>query len=215
MLPIKKMYVDSKYKTKDSVSNANFKITLPQTMYMPDNTVFYIDDVVIPHSWYTVEYFNSKLYLSIFVSANGRDQHIIELSKQLYNGSTLAAEIASITTAIGYTTTVTYNASKQTISISLEDVHFKFLTDDELRELTWTGASYDKNYLQSANGLIKNTGSTSIIHNAGNPFVSYIDLQPIRNVYIKSPNLGNYNTLGARGESDIIKKYRLLPILIK
>ena len=126
MLPIKKIYFDSKYKTKDSISDANFKITLPQTMFMPDNTVFYIDDVVIPHSWYTVEDFNSKLYLSIFVSANGRDQHIIELSKQLYNGSTLAAEIASKITAIGYTPTVTYNASKQTISVSLEFLILSF-----------------------------------------------------------------------------------------
>ncbi len=210
MLPIKKMYVDSKYKTKDSVSNANFKITLPQTMYMPDNTVFYIDDVVIPHSWYTVEYFNSKLYLSIFVSANGRDQHIIELTKQVYNGSTLATEIASNITAIGYTSIVTYNASKQTISISLEDVHFKFLTDDELRAehpvWPWTGKSYDKNYLQSANGLVKSIESKSTIHNTGNPFIAFIDLQPIRNIYIKSPNLGNFNTLGSRGECDIIKK---------
>ena len=63
MLPIKKIYVDSTYKTKDSVSNANFKIALPQTMFMPDNTVFYIDDVAIPHSWYTVEDFNKKLVL--------------------------------------------------------------------------------------------------------------------------------------------------------
>ena len=128
-------------------------------MFMPDNTVFYIDDVVIPHSWYTVEDFNSKLYLSIFVSATGRDQHIIELSKQLYNGSTLATEMASTKIAIGLI--VIYNASKQTISASLEYFDFAFLTDDELRAehpvWPWTGKSYDKNYAQSANGLLKNT----------------------------------------------------------
>ena len=64
-------------------------------------------------------------------------------------------------TAIGYTSIVTYNASKQTISISMEYVDFAFLTNDELRSehpvWPWTGKSYDKNYLQSANGLIKNT----------------------------------------------------------
>ena len=107
----------------------------------------------------------------------------------------MAAEIASVITAIGYMPTLTYNASKQTISISLEDFDFKFLTDDELRSITWTGTSYDKN-----------TESTSIIHNAENPFASFIDLQPIRNIYIKSPNLGNVNTIGSRGECDIIKK---------
>ncbi len=39
-LPIKKIYIDTKYKTKDSVSNSHFKIELPQTRLMSDNTVF-------------------------------------------------------------------------------------------------------------------------------------------------------------------------------
>ena len=90
---------------------------------MTDHTVFYMDDVAIPHSWYTVEDLNSKFCLS--VSANGRDQHIIELSKQLFNGSTLATEVARKIIAMGYSPTVIYNASKQTISISLEDFDFR------------------------------------------------------------------------------------------
>ena len=77
MLPIKKIYIDSKYKTKDSISNANFKITLPQTITFGSNSVFYIDEVAIPHSWYTVEDFNSKLYLSIFVYSISRLQIIL------------------------------------------------------------------------------------------------------------------------------------------
>ena len=49
-LPIKKLYIDTKYKSRDSVSNSNFKINLPQSLTFPDNSVFYIDDVSIPHS---------------------------------------------------------------------------------------------------------------------------------------------------------------------
>ena len=55
MLPVKKIYVDSKFKTNDSVSDSHFKIQLPETLLMHDNCVFYIDDVCIPHSWYTIE----------------------------------------------------------------------------------------------------------------------------------------------------------------
>ena len=33
-----------------------------------------------------------------------------------------------------------------------------------------------------------------------------LNLQPIRNVYIHATNLGNFNTLGARGEQTVIKK---------
>ena len=66
MLPVKKIYVDTKYKTNDSVSNSHFKIQLPETLLMPDNCVFYIDDVCIPHSWYTIEAgINDKLYFHV------------------------------------------------------------------------------------------------------------------------------------------------------
>ena len=59
--------------------------------------------------------------------------------------------------------------------------------------------------MQSANGLIKNIESKSTIHNTENPLIAYIDLQPIRNIFIKSPNLGNCNTLGPNSQYDIIK----------
>ena len=34
---------------------------------------------------------------------------------------------------------------------------------------------------------------------------SSLDLQPIRNIYISSPNLGNFTTLGPAGQASIIK----------
>ena len=42
-LPIKKIYIDTKYKRRDSVSNSNFKTDLPTTLTFPDNSVFYIE----------------------------------------------------------------------------------------------------------------------------------------------------------------------------
>ena len=62
-LPIKKIYVDTKYKSAGSASNSNFKIDLPISLSFPENTGFYIDDVCIPHSWYVIEEnVNDKLY---------------------------------------------------------------------------------------------------------------------------------------------------------
>jgi len=54
-LPIKKIYIDSKFRRKDSVSSSNFKIDLPYTLKLGENTVFYVDDVCGPHTWHTVE----------------------------------------------------------------------------------------------------------------------------------------------------------------
>ena len=47
-LPIKKVYIDSRFKTKDSVSNSHFKYELVESLQLPDNTVCYVDDVIIP-----------------------------------------------------------------------------------------------------------------------------------------------------------------------
>ena len=109
MLPIKKVYVDTKYKTSDRVGISHFKIELPHTLYLPDNTVVYVDDVAIPHSWYTVEDFSSKLYVRIYSGAGGGGyaDYILTLTKQVYNGQTCATELASKLTDIGVTPTVT------------------------------------------------------------------------------------------------------------
>ena len=48
MLPIKKIYIDSRFKSSDSASNSDFKIDLPITLLMQEDTDFYIDDVCIP-----------------------------------------------------------------------------------------------------------------------------------------------------------------------
>ena len=55
MLPIKKIYIDSRFKSSDSVSDSDFKIDLPSTYFMPENTVFYIEDVNVPVSWYSLD----------------------------------------------------------------------------------------------------------------------------------------------------------------
>ena len=37
MLPIKKIYIDSKHRTPDSLSSSHFKYDLPESFLMPDN----------------------------------------------------------------------------------------------------------------------------------------------------------------------------------
>ena len=39
-LPIKKVYVNSRYKTADSISDRNFKFELPYVLTMPHNAIF-------------------------------------------------------------------------------------------------------------------------------------------------------------------------------
>ena len=47
----------------------------------------------------------------------------------------------------------------------------------------------------------------SLFYDSNIPYVSgVLDLQLIRNIYMHSPNLGNFNTIGPNSESTIIKK---------
>ena len=55
MLPIIKIYIDSRFMSSDSKSSSDFKIDLPQNIDLPDDTVFYMDDICIPNSWYVID----------------------------------------------------------------------------------------------------------------------------------------------------------------
>ena len=67
MLPIKKIYIDSRSRTADSVDASNFKIQLPYTIEIPDNTVFFVTDVCIPHVYKLIETdVNDRLYFKYF-----------------------------------------------------------------------------------------------------------------------------------------------------
>ena len=54
MLPVKKLYIDSKAKTVDSKSTSNFAIDLVESLPMPPDCTFIVADVMIPHTWYLI-----------------------------------------------------------------------------------------------------------------------------------------------------------------
>ena len=66
-LLVKKIYIDSRYRTADGDSDSNFKIQLGRNIYLPERCVMRIDHCVIPHSWYTIEHdMNDKMYFAMF-----------------------------------------------------------------------------------------------------------------------------------------------------
>ena len=222
-LPIKEIYIDTKYKTRDSISNSNFKFDLPISLTFPENSVFYIDDVSIPHSWYVIEAgVNDKLY--IYVSPDPPDDdssgvayRIVTLDPGNYVGTDLASEMQTKTnTAIGNSLhpnlmAVTYSARRNNMTISITAASWKFfiLTPDDLSTNLrgfWLGPTFDTTNPQDMNEILGNMEGHSPLYKTQDPYVSNaINLQTIRNIYIHS-SLGNYSTLGPRGETTIIKK---------
>jgi hypothetical protein len=210
-LPVKKIYIDSKFKRHDSVSSSNFKIELPYTLKLPDNAIFYVDDVCIPHNWYTVEAgVNDKLYFRLQVQGGGAvNDYIITLSSKIYNGTQFAAEVQSkITAATSQTTTCVYDQQTRQISILIGVLETNFWTDDVLKlvvnNVTWFGPTFDRGHLSSGNDLLSNNNKQTSPKDLDVQY--YLSLQPVRNIYMRSPNISSFNTIGCNGESSVIKK---------
>ena len=62
-IPIKKVYIDSRFKTKDSKSNSEFKYELVESIQIPDKCVCFVDDVIIPVSRYNIDESNQNIYV--------------------------------------------------------------------------------------------------------------------------------------------------------
>ena len=198
MLPIKKIYIDSRYKSGDSASDSNFYIDLPINLMMPDNTGFYIDDVAIPVSWYTIEEGrNNELYVRV----NGvLRQYLISTGN--YSLVSLNTEIVNRLNFVQAPTTqftASPNVATNAIGITAAaNVVFEILTDAQLKAL-------NINANQSINNVLRNF--TPAVHDSSNPYVSgFVDLFPIRNLYLTCSGLGNFNTMSVSGDRSIVKK---------
>ena len=213
-LPVKKIYVDSRYKTNDSVSTSNFKFQLPRNVFLPQNTVFYLEDVCIPHSWHTIEAgLNDAIYL-YYQSPDAAVPPSVSVAiipPNNYIGTALASKVQELLGKQDNTFTVTYDSNNHCITIGLTTVNAKFqiLADDALtaHASVLPLINVNPNSPNSWNDIIGNSTASSTLYSVGNPYTSgMLDLLSIRNIFISSPNLGSFSTMGARGESNIIKK---------
>ncbi len=200
MLPIKKIYIDSRFKSSDSASDSDFKIDLPTTLLMPEDTGFYIDDVCIPHTWFPVE---AELNNSIVFKANGVTR-ASTIAPGNYTVKDLGlAIVAAMNSSLGVAIFESlYDARTNSLTIKQKtdflSSPFEIYTDHQVQDIAPTYKG------KSMNSLLKNF--TSKGHNT-NAFVSgYIDLYPLRNIYLTSSGLGNFNTMTVTGDRHVIKK---------
>ena len=102
-----------------------------------DNAVCYIDDISIPHTWYTIEHYNNQLYIETTNDsiANGS---IITLPNGNYTASSLATTLTLSLQArfpeIGFS--CNYNNNVGTINIiNSSNSQFRMLTDETVVSL--------------------------------------------------------------------------------
>ena len=91
-MPIRKIYIDSKFKTKDSRSHSHFKFELNEILNAPDNCACDLDNIV-PISWLTINNNNNKLYVrSIQENPIALDDRIITITPNNYSAQLLRDE---------------------------------------------------------------------------------------------------------------------------
>ena len=121
---IKKVYVDSRHKTNDSVNNSDFKFELEEALDLHDNTVWYTDDISIPHTQFTIEEnMNNTLYIITTKMNTGIPTWYHSLALEIptgkYTGSSLALALqAELQFAEpDHQFVCTYNAARGNITI--------------------------------------------------------------------------------------------------
>ena len=215
-LKFRKVHIDSRFRSTGS--HSDFQYELAEPFDCPDGTICYMDNAVIPMSWDSVGEHNKYLYLA------ERDRRVLpyvyyvrrlELAKKFYSGVTLRKAIEdelnlNIDPSSGITNNyaVAYDSASNVLTIThpnTTDNDFYLLTDDDLKYYNSNLLSINKTNPQSANNLLRNLESDSIItavesYPYTNSWTSnFIDIVNHHSVYIHS-SLSSFNTLGCRGK---------------
>ena len=200
MLPIKEICIESRFKSSDCASDSDFKIDLPTTLLMPEDTGFYIDDVCIPHTWFPVE--DGVNNVVVFRANNvNRVATVAAGNYSVINlGLAIVAAMNSVS-GVDYFESL-YDVKTNSLTIKQKPAYatilFDIYTDIAVQELA---PPYAK---KTMNSLLKNFTSKGYNTNA---FASgYIDLYPLRNIYMTSSGLGNFNTMTVSGDMNVSKK---------
>ena len=216
-LDIKKVYVDTRWRTSDSKSSTDFSIELPRSFTVPDNVVAYIDDIVLPISFPTIYDRNNTLYFEYaYNTVNGFDSVAINTGN--YTGATFSEALKNKLNAWAqakfglhanvFPFDVTYNVYDNSIELNVKVEFFAFtiLSDDDLQQ-GYTSPGFTRAPISNPKTINKvlQLNKTANLYKE-NPFHTFLDLHTTRNLYLTSSTLCAYNSISNFGNDTIIKK---------
>ena len=140
-LLIRKVFVDSRFRSEGT--NSDFTIDLPFSIETVQNTVAFVDDITVPHSWTSIGDNNRYLYIAERVGSSSPYNYVIrklDIPFSNYNGNTYktALQTALNTNLVGgvtanYVVTFSITTNKCTITAP-SGSEFHFLTDTEIAQ---------------------------------------------------------------------------------
>ena len=218
-LKFRKIHVDSRLRS--SGTSNNFEYSLGETFDTPPSTICYVDNVVLPHSWSSIDSTNNWLYIAERVGAGPSYTYTVrklELTTGNHSGTTFRTSLLTALnnntpTGVAASYTALYILTTNKVIIASPDtdtVKFHFLTDDEIKIYNNSQYTINKDDARSGNGVLRNreggTSSSADGYEYYTVWISgFLDLLSHHSVYISS-SLASFNTLGPMGQSDIICK---------
>jgi hypothetical protein len=212
-MDIKKIYIDTRFKTDDSKSDSDFFVELPRTFNVPEKCVCYLDDFVIPVSWATVDERNNKLYMDLNAFGDPNPT-LITIPSRNYSGGTFAAALEqAMNEAVPVSLyelkfSVSYDQPDNQITIkqlTYFEVKPRIISNADLRVGTYWFNPIARDDIKSMNGILR-IGKYSYIIQEAFPWHSYIDLFTTRNLYLTSSALASYSNISNFGTDVIVKK---------
>ena len=214
MLKYKKMYIESLKRISGTPSN--FVVELPETVQLDGNTKCQIHEITIPHSWYGITTgYNNNFYFYQNDTVN-----VIEDYRQfaLKQGSFTSDQLAN---EIEYWLNVQYDVNGRTNTYSVSylstqnqinivcnypSILFSVFTDAEVINQQGNYTNLDTTNLNSINDILNYKTFSGLHSDQLSWFSGFVDLQPIKNLYLTCNDLCNYNQLTLDGYSGIVKK---------
>ena len=181
---------------------------------MPEGAAFQVCVVLIPHTWYLVDENHCKLYFFEMNGPGPSNKLTITLATGNYDGPGFSREIGKAlhdTPNKLYQYSVTYDEGTGRIHISatgknapIGPFFFKILSDEEVLGIASLGVTTPN----SLNKFLGNTtrDSAQYVPDLDTYFSKRLQFNPVKYIFIKSANLGTFNTLGSFGERTVIKK---------
>ena len=214
-LDITKIYIDSRFRTKNSKSETDFSIELPRSFNVPDGVVAHIDDIVIPVSWSTIDERNPNCHVRMSCGSTVVADNYALVVKN-YTGYQFAEELAlnlnytAAALSVLLTFDCIYDLAENMLGISVSDTRnetLKALTPFKLEILTDEALSTGSDRIsdpRTINTIIRNT--TQICITEADLYSCYLDLFQTRNLYLTSSALASYDTISNFGIDTITKK---------
>lgn len=211
--------IDSRFRT--SGTSTNFSYQLPESVEFPLGTTAHVSAVTLPYSWWNVDADVNDILYVVEDPGGAPQPRSIKLTAGQYTSLTLptllqnALNNGSALTNMTYS--VVYQSAQGCLLIQLvapsggggnANARFRLPSEDELMNAQWRASYWNQNAGLNVRDPMS-IGDLLRLPAASSPTTSLstglLDVGPQHALYLRS-NIGNYNTMGPRGERDIIAR---------